>query len=269
MIAPCEAAAKNVDDKQVFMDVPYNFLTFHEVVDCIEAERGTGRFRYVVTPNVDHVVRMRGNVGLKEIYKRSWLSLCDSKPIYWVAKILGSRMTLVTGSDLTSHLFHEKIKAGDRVVLIAPYAEVGSRMAERFPEIDFRCHVPPQNLINKPEAMEACVRFATESQTDFVFIAVGSPQSELLAYEISKITYASGVCICCGASLEFITGLETRAPAVMRRFALEWLYRLLSNPKRLWRRYVYAVPPLAWLCMKEIAKRSGLLANTITRGQAS
>ncbi|MGE8104775.1 WecB/TagA/CpsF family glycosyltransferase [Allorhizobium sp. NPDC080224] len=246
------------------MDVPYDFLTFHEVVDCIEAERRSGQFRYVVTPNVDHVVRMRGNLRLKEIYKASWLSLCDSKPIYWVARLLGIRMTLVTGSDLTSHLFHERIRPHDKVVLIAPYAEVGSRMAERFPEIDFRCHVPPQGLISKPEAMEACVRFVTESETDFVFIAVGSPQSELLAHEISKSKQASGICICCGASLEFITDLQTRAPALMQRLGLEWLYRLLSDPKRLWRRYVYSVPPLAWLCLKEIMKRSGVIASKTT-----
>lgn len=261
MIASDEAAMTNADVKHVFMDVHYNMLKFSEVIDRIEAERGTGRFRYVVTPNVDHVVRMRGDLRLRDIYKDSWLSVCDSKPIYWVARLLGFRMTLVTGSDLTSHLFHEKIRPHDKVVLIAPYAEVGSRMAERFPEIDFRCHVPPQGLLSKPDAMDACVEFATEKQADFVFIAVGSPQSELLAHELSKSKNASGICICCGASLEFITGLQTRAPVLMQRFGLEWLYRLMSNPKRLWRRYVYAVPPLAWLCFKEIMKRSPLVAS--------
>lgn len=264
MIALVKAATVNAAEKQIFMDVPYNLLTFQEVVDRIEAERGSGHFRYVVTPNVDHVVRMRGDLRLREIYKASWLSVCDSKPIYWVARLLGFRMTLVTGSDLTSHLFHERIRPHDKVVLIAPYGEVGSRMAERFPEIDFRCHVPPQGLISNPDAMQACVEFATEKQADFVFIAVGSPQSELLAHEMSKSKNASGICVCCGASLEFITGLQTRAPVVMQRFGLEWLYRLLSNPKRLWRRYVYAVPPLAWLCFKEITKRSPLVASKST-----
>lgn len=269
MIASIESVTKSTDQKHIFMDVPYNFLTFHEVVKRIDAELGSGHFRYVVTPNVDHVVRMRDSVKLRQIYKGSWLSLCDSKPIYWIARLLGVRMTLVTGSDLTSHLFHERIRPHDRVVLIAPYAEVGRRMVERFPKVEFHCHVPPEGLINKPDAMQACVAFAAQHRPDFIFIAVGSPQSELLAEDISRHPEATGICVCCGASLEFITDLQKRAPPIMRRLALEWLHRLLSNPRRLWRRYVYAVPPLAWLCVKEVVKRSKLMGSVSTPGEAN
>jgi exopolysaccharide biosynthesis WecB/TagA/CpsF family protein len=165
-------------------------------------------------------------------------------------------LPLVTGSDLTACLFHEVIQPGDRVTLIAPYEEVAQRMMERFPDVHITYHVPPRNVITNEEAMRACAEFAARDKPNFIFIAVGSPQSELIAYEISHTAGSTGVCICCGASLEFITNLQTRAPFVMQKFGFEWLYRLMSDPRRLWRRYVYAVPPLVRMFAAEAMMRS-------------
>jgi exopolysaccharide biosynthesis WecB/TagA/CpsF family protein len=242
--------------KQRFLDVPYNTLRFHEVIAAIEGVKHTDGFFYIVTPNVDHAVRLRGDNILKNIYEQSWLSLCDSKPISWMAKSLSFPLPLVTGSDLTACLFHEVIQPGDRVTLIAPYEEVAQRMMERFPDVNITYHVPPRNVITNEEAMRACAEFAARDEPNFIFIAVGSPQSELIAYEISHTAGSTGVCICCGASLEFITNLQTRAPFVMQKFGFEWLYRLMSDPRRLWRRYVYAVPPLVRMFAAEAMMRS-------------
>ncbi|MCX8995868.1 WecB/TagA/CpsF family glycosyltransferase [Rhizobiaceae bacterium BDR2-2] len=249
--------------KEYFLNVPYTNIEFENVVELIDSVHGYEKFFYIVTPNVDHAVRLRDNEALRDVYRGAWLSLCDSKPISWMARALFLRLYLVTGSDLTSRLFHETIREGDHVVLIAPYEEVGLKMAKRFPHIEFRCHVPPPDVINNPDAMAECVDFAATGRPDFVFIAIGSPQSELIAHQLSKEPGANGVCICCGASLEFITDLKKRAPVGMQRFGFEWLYRLMSDPRRLWRRYVFAVPPLISMFAAEALRRAKMASSPV------
>nr|AGU11640.1 Glycosyl transferase WecB/TagA/CpsF family [uncultured organism] len=253
--APVQSDRIDIQSRESFLEVPYTNIDFEQVVRLIEDVRGLDQFFYIVTPNVDHAVRLRDNVNLRDIYRGAWLSLCDSKPISWLARLLFLKLHLVTGSDLTSRLFHKTIQPGDRVVLIAPYAEVGRKLEERFPHIAFRCHVPPQDVLRTPAAFHACVDFAAAERADFVFIAIGSPQSELIAHELSKRPGANGVCVCCGASLEFIVDLKRRAPPMMQRFGFEWLYRLISDPRRLWRRYVFAVLPLLGMFMLEAGRR--------------
>ena len=242
-------------NRERIFNVTFTNVGFEGAVDLIREQRGSGAFRYVVTPNVDHIVRLRGDTRLAEVYAGAWLSLCDSKPISWLARLFFCRLRLVTGSDLTARLFHAQIKPGDKVVLIAPYAAVGEAMARTFPAVDFHWHVPPQGVLEDKAALRACVDFAARCRPDYVFIAIGSPQSELIAHELSKIPGATGVGICCGASLEFIVGLKQRAPMLMQRLGLEWLHRLLSDPRRLWRRYVFAFGPLLGLTLQEAVRR--------------
>ncbi len=241
--------------KEKLFNVTFTNVGFERAVELICSQRGSGSFRYVVTPNVDHIVRLRRDTRLAKVYGTAWLSLCDSKPISWLSRVLFCRLHLVTGSDLTMRLFHEEIKPGDRVALIAPYAAVGEAMAAAFPDVDFRWHVPPAGVLNDPSALRACVDFAARCRPDYVFIAIGSPQSELIAHELSKTPGATGVGICCGASLEFIVRLKRRAPRIMQRLGLEWFHRLMSDPRRLWRRYVYAFGPLLGLFLQEAGKR--------------
>ena len=252
--------------KERVFDITFTNVGFEGAVELIREQRGAGSFRYVVTPNVDHIVRLRDNKSLADVYAGAWLSLCDSKPISWLSRLLFCRLHLVTGSDLTARLFHSEIKAGDKVALIAPYAAVGEAMAKTFPGVDIAWHVPPEGVLNNRAAMVACAEFAARCRPDYLFIAVGSPQSELIAHEVSKMPGATGVGICCGASLEFIVGLKKRAPMVMQRFGIEWFHRLMSDPRRLWRRYVFAFGPLFGLFVQEAARRvrgrSGPAAET-------
>jgi len=93
-----------------------------------------------------------------------------------------------------------------------------------------------------PDARAAVADFVIASEPDVVLFAVGAPQSELLCAEIAARGGARGVALCIGASLEFLTGAKRRAPRWMQRAGLEWLFRLLSEPRRLWRRYLVEGP---------------------------
>jgi exopolysaccharide biosynthesis WecB/TagA/CpsF family protein len=107
---------------------------------------------------------------------------------------------------------------------------------------------PPMNFIRDPVAVETCVRQVESlSPFRFCFLAVGSPQQEIVAQQLKARGIARGLALCVGASINFVTGIEKRAPPWMRRIGCEWLYRLSRNPKRLAYRYLVRGPRIFFL----------------------
>ncbi|MDM9624616.1 WecB/TagA/CpsF family glycosyltransferase [Rhizobium sp. S152] len=251
---PATTAGADTGVRRHFLGAPFDGIDQDAFVDLVERTAG-GKFRYVVTPNVDHVVRLSGNRGLVPCYDEAWMSLCDSKPISSLAHVLSLDLPHVTGSDLTARLFKSVIRDGDVVALIASDTGVVRSLEAVYPTIRFRSHVPPRGVLHDPAAFAACVDFAAAEAARFVFIAIGSPQSEKIAHAISQRPDASGIGLCIGASLEFLVGSKTRAPLWMQRWGLEWAHRLGTDPRRLWRRYVFAVAPLARLFLRELVTR--------------
>ncbi|HEU4820333.1 MAG TPA: WecB/TagA/CpsF family glycosyltransferase, partial [Qipengyuania sp.] len=84
--------------------------------------------------------------------------------------------------------------------------------------------------------------FVERTQAQLVLFAIGAPQSEIVAHAIARRGRAGGVGLCIGASVEFLSGAKRRAPSWMQRAGLEWLFRLVSEPGRLWRRYLLRGP---------------------------
>lgn len=240
------------EKRRHFLGAPFDYLSEETAIDLISQSENTTPFRYLVTPNVDHVVRLKKNRELYKYYEGAWLSLCDSRPITGLAYLRSSHLPLVTGSDLTAVLFASVIRKGDLVTLIAANEDIFHAMEAAYPSVRFRAIIPPQGVLNDRAALDACIDFVVSAESRFVFIAIGSPQSEKIAYELSLHPDARGVGFCVGASLEFIVGAKKRAPLWMRRFSLEWLHRLMLDPKRLWRRYFGAVIPLVGLFFEEL-----------------
>src|SRR5262249_37659040 len=102
---------------------------------------------------------------------------------------------------------------------------------------------PPMGFVRDREAFERCIRFIeSQSPFRFCFLAVGCPQQEAVAEALRRRGIARGLALCVGASLNFITGREKRAPVWMQKMSMEWLYRLLQDPKRLASRYLVRGP---------------------------
>ena len=237
--------------RHYFLNVPFDQIDQSNAVAHIDATGPAERFRYIVTPNADHVVRLNREPELRPYYEDAWMTLCDSRPISLFARARSRPMTHVTGSDLTVRLFHSVIRRGDRITLIVGNDKVAADVRAAYPDIDFRTHIPPLGLWSNREAQQQCIDFVLRERGRFVFIAVGSPQSEKIAYMLSRNAAATGVGLCVGASLEFLVGTKRRAPVWMQRLSLEWLHRMSSDPARLWRRYVYRAMPLLALFARE------------------
>jgi N-acetylglucosaminyldiphosphoundecaprenol N-acetyl-beta-D-mannosaminyltransferase len=223
----------------------------HEVDDYdldsftpLAASFGQDRFGYVVTPNVDHLVRFYEDATFRDHYRKADYVLLDSRFAARVLRIVkGVKLRVCTGSDLTAALFSRVVTSSDRVVLVGGSPEQASTIQMLYGLTNVRHHNPPMGFADDPQALEACVRFIeAQSPFRFCFLAVGSPQQEALAALLQARGVARGLAFCVGASLNFITGNEKRAPQWMQEMAFEWLYRLVQDPRRLATRYLFRGP---------------------------
>lgn len=211
---------------------------------AVAANYGQERYGYVVTPNVDHLIRYYEDPTFRAQYRAAEYILMDSRFAARLVRLLkGVRLPVCTGSDLTAQLLTKVVRPADRIVMIGGSDEQARRIAAKFGLTNLKHHNPPMGFIRDPAAVEECLKFVESmSPFRFCFLAVGSPQQEALAQALRARGTARGLALCIGASLNFITGQERRAPVWMQKLALEWLFRLLQNPKRLARRYLIRGP---------------------------
>jgi exopolysaccharide biosynthesis WecB/TagA/CpsF family protein len=231
-------------DRVDFLDLKFDRLTFSQVKNRLRRVTAATPYGYIVTPNVDHMVRLRREPQLRPLYEGARLCLCDSRVLRLLARLSGIKLPLVAGSDLAASLMKDVIKAGDRVVVVGATAAFLDRLRERYPGIEFLHHAPPMGLRGNAKARNEAAAFVASAKARFSFITVGSPQQEMIAREAGALRDASGVALCVGAGLEFLTGDQKRAPRLMQRLGLEWAHRLATNPRRLARRYLIEGPAI-------------------------
>ena len=233
-------------ERQQFLDIAFDTLTVDELLSCMSRVTNETPFSYVVTPNVDHMVRLQrfgpGEQTLTNAYRSASICLCDSKVLSLLARFCGIRLPVIAGSDLTLLLFERVLRNGDRIAVVGGDQQMIARLRQLFPQLEIVHHSPPMGLARDPVARRAAAQFIADQKARFSFICVGSPQQELIAAEVLHLEGASGTGLCVGASLEFITGHQQRAPLLVRRIGFEWAHRLLTNPRRLWRRYLLEGP---------------------------
>jgi exopolysaccharide biosynthesis WecB/TagA/CpsF family protein len=210
-------------------------------------------FAFVITPNVDHVVKLDAapaDAEIRKAYAGAALRLCDSRIVAKLGRMRGIDLPVVPGSDLTANLVTRIAEAGDRLCLIGGDAAMLADLRALRPDLDIVQHIPPMGMLGKPDAMAEAAAFVRDAQARFILLAVAMPQQEILALRVAQAGGATGTGLCIGASLDFLTGRKARAPLWMRRASLEWLHRLLSEPGRLWRRYLVEGPRIFLLTMR-------------------
>ena len=233
-----------------FLGLPFDTLTAPAVAAWLAARGTASAYGYVVTPNVDHMVRLEhAPADVRAAYHAADLMLCDSRVLARLAALNGVALSIVPGSDLVAALFAHVLQPGDRLCLIGGSADDARILRARYPALAIVHHVPPMGLRHDPAARAAAARFAVAAGARVILLAVGSPQQELLAHEIGASPGARGTALCIGASVAFLTGAQRRAPRLVQRLTLEWAWRLATDPRRLARRYLVEGPaifPMVW-----------------------
>ena len=186
----------------------------------LAARFGQERFGYVVTPNVDDLVRYCEDAVFREHYRGADYVLLDSPFAAFMLRIVkGAKLRVCSGSELTTTLFSRVVTASDRVVLIGGSREDAQTLQALCGLASVSHHEPPTELANHPGALEECLRFVeSHSPFRFCFLAVGSPQQEALAALLKARGVARGLALCLGASLS--AGLDRFAQEA-RQLALQ------------------------------------------------
>ena len=215
----------------------------------IVAGFGSDRFGYVVTPNVDHVIRHYQDRQFRSLYAHASYVLLDSR---FLANTLGlfrrQALRVCLGSDLTTSLLSTVIQPLDVAVLVGGTAAQAQHLRASFGLKALHHIDPPMNFIRDAAAVEACLReIEALSPFRFCFLAIGSPQQEIIAVKLKERGTARGLALCVGASINFVTGVERRAPLWMQRLGFEWFFRLLQNPRRMAKRYLVRGPRIFFL----------------------
>jgi exopolysaccharide biosynthesis WecB/TagA/CpsF family protein len=232
--------------RAAFLGLEFDLLDEAEATQATIALAAGVPFAYVVTPNVDHLVRLHrqaNDLRLWSAYRQAALCLCDSRILGVLSRSSGQGLTVVPGSDLTARLL-ASANGPTSAVIVGGDESLLQNMRLRYPHVDWLQHIAPHGILENLAAQKDIVDFVEKSSAELTFFAIGSPQSELICAALAKRKKAIGVGLCIGASLEFLTGAKTRAPRWMQKAGLEWLFRLVSEPARLWRRYLMEGPTI-------------------------
>lgn len=234
--------------QSAFLDVRFDSIDTAQALTWIVAASREATFRYVATPNVDHIVMLHGDgqepwrLKYKAAVRQADLVLNDSRILARMARLAGVNLPLAPGSDLTRELVARGIAPGSRITLIGGSDADAAWLRKRLAGCEVAHLAPPMGVRDSAGLQEMIAGFVEQEASDFTFLAIGAPQSELVAQLIAQRNRARGVALCIGASIEFLSGARRRAPRWMQLAGLEWLFRLLSEPRRLWRRYLVQGP---------------------------
>lgn len=197
--------------------------------------------RYVVTPNLDHAVMLRTDEALQSAYSGAALTVADGMPLVWMSRIVGDPLPgRVPGSDLVPRIF-EASPAGTRVYLLgaAEDSSLGAAAAIQrdFPHLNVVGRLsPPFGFERSEEWSEKITSHIRQCDADVIVVGLGAPKQETWVARHAHRLPGTTV-LCAGATIDFLSGAVQRAPVWAQKTGLEWLHRMVSDPKRLIKRY--------------------------------
>jgi N-acetylglucosaminyldiphosphoundecaprenol N-acetyl-beta-D-mannosaminyltransferase len=195
----------------------------------------------LATINLDHLVKLRRDPVFAAAYAAQDLVVADGNPIVWLSRLARRPVELVPGSDLIVPLAQAAAASCVKVALLGStepaLAAAAQALQARVPGLEVAaCLAPPMGFDPDGPGADAMLEQVRASGAGLVFLALGAPKQERLAARgrvaLPGVGFAS-----IGAGLDFLAGSQVRAPDWVRAIAMEWLWRMLSNPRRLARRY--------------------------------
>jgi N-acetylglucosaminyldiphosphoundecaprenol N-acetyl-beta-D-mannosaminyltransferase len=224
------------------LGIPFDNVTSCQALTRIEHMIASRKPHYLATANVDFLVQAREDVELRRILFDADLILCDGTPLLWVSRLLGNPLPeRVAGADVVPRLIQLASEKKYRLFLLGATPDSVTRAATNlrdvYPDLTIAGYYsPPFNKLIEMDHDEIKARILA-AQPDVLLVSFGCPKQEkwiAMHYRALGVPVAAGV----GATIDFLAGKVSRAPVWMRDAGLEWVYRLLQEPRRLFRRYV-------------------------------
>ena len=231
------------------LDIPVHDVTMAETLDLITQFVAQGKAHQICTVNPEFIMAAQNDLEFKHILNRSALNLPDGIGVVWAARRQGRVVReRVAGSDLIYQLADRAAKTGWKIFLLGAADGVADQTA-----IKLRSLYPGVKIVGawagspRPDDDDEAVRRIRATEADIVLVAYGAPKQDKWIDRNLARTGAS-VAIGVGGSFDFVVGTQRRAPQWLRRLNLEWLYRLVREPRR-WRRQL-ALPRFVWKIMR-------------------
>lgn len=226
----------------VVLGTPISIIDMKGTLRCIEEMIESGSSHFIVTPNVDFVVQAGEDQELHRILCDADLVICDGMPLVWASKWFGNPIPeRVAGSDLAPPLLEVAERKKLKLFLLGAESSVNKKAAEtirnEYPNINLVGNYSPPYASLVDMDHEDINKRITDAGPDILLVGFGCPKQEKwisMNYQHIGVPVSIGV----GATVDFIAGNVSRAPQWMRQNGLEWLYRLLKEPRRMWKRYV-------------------------------
>jgi N-acetylglucosaminyldiphosphoundecaprenol N-acetyl-beta-D-mannosaminyltransferase len=212
----------------------------------------------IMGPNAQLVTLAAAKPRFARALQSAHLNVPDGISVVLASRLLGAPIPeRVTGGELMVRLCEESARHGLRVFFLGglPGAATGAalRLGRLYPALNVAgCYCPPPGFENDPQESETIRRILARAAPDLLCVAFGAPKQEIWMHE-NCLTLPIGAAISVGAALDTCAGLKKRAPAWTHHIGLEWLYRLIREPRRLWRRYLVGNPRFLAIVIRQIA----------------
>ncbi len=245
------------------LGIPVDVTNITGAVNTILGWGKEGNAKAVFLRDVHGVMRSVQMPELMRMHEKADLILADGTPLTWVARLREFKVGRVPGSDLVDAVCRESVKTGLKHYFFGGAPGVADRLAEvmkeKYPGLAVAgCYSPPMRSLEPgstlSEEERAEVANIAASGADLIWVGISTPKQETWITEAIQLL-PHGVCFGVGAAFDFHTGRIKRAPGWMQHNGLEWLHRLLTDPRRLWRRYLVLAPQfVALVALEEIGR---------------
>ena len=230
--------------------------------EAIEGWIARREANYVCVTGAHGIMESRRDKRLRDIHNQAGMVTPDGMPLVWVGRLLGrERMRRVYGPDLMRHLTDVSARRGYRQFYYGGAPGVADKLAAvlaaaRPGLVVCGTLCPPFRPLTPQEDRQA-VEMINAARPDIVWVGLSTPKQELwMADHVGRL--GAPVLIGVGAAFDFLAGTKPQAPVWAQRSGLEWLFRLCSEPGRLWRRYAYVVPGFGALAAASLLRRGAL-----------
>jgi N-acetylglucosaminyldiphosphoundecaprenol N-acetyl-beta-D-mannosaminyltransferase len=279
---PMEATLEAIEDDPTalrrYLNAPlascslfgFNFLSdwdLSTIVDRITGPQPTDDLLpFVLTPNVDYIVRLRepGLADLAEILPRARYVLPDGQPIVWTSRFSAEPLAgRLPGSSMFPVIWKRVVEERRRTMIVAASQETADQLTREYPEagVIVPPHFDADDQLQLARVAKNCRAMIEELEPEFVFVGISFPKQQRLALSLVDSIRASGgpmpIFLLLGGSFEMYLGQVKRAPSWMQHLGLEWFFRFMQEPRRLFRRYFVTDTRFLGLFVKELFRLRG------------
>lgn len=262
-------STRHLDDRILILGVPISAINISSAVDRIATWINKHEAHYVCVADVHNVMQAQETPALMVAFREAGMVTPDGQPLSWLGRWLGHDMSRVCGSDLLLEICARSVSEGWRHYFYGGAEGVAQELAVRLSALHDGLIVagfdsPPLRSLTDEEKAIAVARI-NAANPDIVWVGLGSPKQVSWMQEHVGLL-GSSILIGVGAAFDFHTGRVRRAPRWMRENGLEWLHRLISEPRRLWRRYLLFAPRFVLKCLGEYVFKVRTTAAPIAAG---